>query len=103
MTAVLAIVLLVRASRGFQGAAREVRDELCTGREEARGAAKELREEVSVSLKTTNETLSKTLEGIGKMQQSQIEGTAKQLKELFVVTAFIKHNSSASIPSGLNR
>jgi len=82
LTAVLAIVLLVRASRGFQGAEKEVRDELRTGREEARGAGKELREEVSTGLKATNDTLSKTLEGMGKVQQTQLEGMTKQLKEL---------------------
>lgn len=82
LTAILAIVLLVRASRGLQGAGKEVRDELRTGREEARGAGKELREEVSAGLRSTNDTLSKTLEGMGKVQQTQLEGMTKQLKEL---------------------
>ena len=82
LTAVLAIVLLVRASRGFQGAGKEVRDKLCMGREEARGAGKELREEVSTGLKAIDDTLSKTLEGMGKVQQTQLEGMTKQLKEL---------------------
>ena len=44
VTAVLAIVLLVRTSKGNQGAGKEVRDDLRTGREEARTAGKELRE-----------------------------------------------------------
>lgn len=82
LTAVLAIVLLVRASRGCQSAGREVRDELRTGREEARTAGKELREEVSAGMKSTNDTLSKTLESMGKIQQTQLEGMTKQLKEL---------------------
>jgi DNA recombination protein RmuC len=82
LTAVLVIALLVRASRGFQDAGKEVRDELRAGREEARGAARELREEVSVGLKSTNDTLAKTLEGMGKVQQAQLEGMTKQLKEL---------------------
>lgn len=82
LTAVLAVVQLVRASRGYQGVAKEVRDELRTGREEARTAGKELREEVSAGLKSTNDTLSKTLDGMGKIQQTQLEGMTKQLKEL---------------------
>jgi len=79
---VLAAILLLRASRGFQGAGKDVRDELRAGREEARAAGKELREEVSVSLKSTTDTLSKTLEAVGKAQQTQLEGMTKQLKEL---------------------
>jgi DNA recombination protein RmuC len=82
LTAVLAIVLLVRASRGYEGAGKEVREELRAGREEARTAAKELREEVSAGLKSTNDTLFKTLDSMGKIQQTQLEGMTKQLKEL---------------------
>lgn len=82
VTAVLAIVLLNRVSRSSQGAGKEVRDELQTGREEARSAAKELREEVSTSLRSTSDTLSKNLESLGKVQQTQLEGMTKQLKEL---------------------
>ena len=82
VTVVLAIVLLNRGSRIFQGAGKEVRDELRTGREEARSAAKELREEVSGGLRSTSDTLSKTLESMGKVQQTQLEGMTKQLKEL---------------------
>ncbi|MGA9756153.1 MAG: DNA recombination protein RmuC [Desulfobaccales bacterium] len=51
-------------------------------REEARSAGRELREEVSGSLKSTNEVLAKTLEGMGKLQQAQLEGMTKQLREL---------------------
>ena len=82
VTVVLAIVLLNRVSRIFQGAGKEVRDELRTGREEARSAAKELREEVSGGLRSTSDTLSKTLESMGKVRQTQLEGMTKQLKEL---------------------
>ena|SRR3990172_1766845 len=73
VTTVLMMVLLNRVSRSFQGAGKEVRDELRTAREEARSAARELREEVSAGLKSTNDTLSKTLEGMGKVQQTQLE------------------------------
>jgi DNA recombination protein RmuC len=78
----LVVVLLVRASKVYEGAAREVRDELRTSREEARSAGRELREEVAGGLKSTNEVLSKTLEGMGKLQHSQLEGMTKQLGEL---------------------
>ncbi|MDD5641269.1 MAG: DNA recombination protein RmuC, partial [Syntrophales bacterium] len=43
---------------------------------------RELREEVSGGLKSTNEVLAKTLEGLGKLQQTQLEGMTKQLTEL---------------------
>jgi len=82
LTATVAIVLLVRMSRGFQDAEKAVRDELRSGREEARGAGQDLRKEVSDGLNTTNDTLSKTLERMGQAQQKQIEGMTKQLKEL---------------------
>jgi DNA recombination protein RmuC len=82
VTAALALVLLSRVSRSFDGVGKEVREELRTSREEARSAAKELREEVSVGLTSTSDTLSKTLESMGKVQQAQLEGMTKQLKEL---------------------
>jgi DNA recombination protein RmuC len=82
VTAVLVIILMVRSSKVYEGAGREVRDELRTSREEARSAGRELREEVSGGLKSTNEVLSKTLEGLGKVQQAQLEGMTKRLGEL---------------------
>ena len=82
VTIVLTVVLLVRTSKAFQGAAKELRDELRTGREEARNAGKELREEVATGMKSTNDTLFKTLESMGTLQQAQLEGMTKQLKEL---------------------
>jgi DNA recombination protein RmuC len=59
-----------------------VRDELRAGREEARSAGRELREEVSGGLKSTNEVLSQTLGNMGNIQQAQLEGMTKQLREL---------------------
>ena len=82
ITAILLIILLASGSRGFQGVGKEVREEFRASREESRGAGKELREEVSAGLKVTNDTLSKTLEGMGKVQQTQIEAMTKQLKDL---------------------
>ena len=78
VTALLVIVLLVLSLR----AGRVMRDELRLNREEARNAGRELREEVAGGLKSTNEVLSKTLEGMGKLQHAQLEGMTKQLGEL---------------------
>ncbi len=82
VTAILVVVLLIRATKASEGVGREVRDELRISREEARGAGRELREEVSGGLKSTNEVLSQTLESMGRVQQAQLEGMTKQLKEL---------------------
>jgi DNA recombination protein RmuC len=82
VTTVLVIILLILATKASNRAGREVRDELRISREEARSAGRELREEVSGSLKSTNEVLAKTLEGMGKLQQAQLEGMTKQLREL---------------------
>jgi DNA recombination protein RmuC len=82
VTAVLVVILLIRANKASDRAGREVRDELRMSREEARSAGRELREEVSGGLKSTNEVLAKTLEGMGKLQQAQLEGMTKQLREL---------------------
>jgi DNA recombination protein RmuC len=82
VTTVLVIILLTLATKASNRAGREVRDELRISREEARSAGRELREEVSGSLKSTNEVLAKTLEGMGKLQQAQLESMTKQLREL---------------------
>jgi DNA recombination protein RmuC len=82
VTAVLVVILLIRATKASDRAGREVRDELRMSREEARSAGRELREEVSGSLKSTNEVLAKNLEGMGTLQQAQLEGMTKQLREL---------------------
>ncbi|MDP1760769.1 MAG: DNA recombination protein RmuC [Deltaproteobacteria bacterium] len=78
----MVVILLIYATKASNRAGREVRDELRMSREEARSAGRELREEVSGSLKLTNEVLAKTLEGMGKLQQAQLEGMTKQLREL---------------------
>ncbi|MBN2061205.1 MAG: hypothetical protein JW882_12400 [Deltaproteobacteria bacterium] len=72
ITAVLVVVLLLRLSKGLGDIGKEVRDELREGREETRGAGRELREEVSNGLKSTNDTLYKTLESMGNVQQSKL-------------------------------
>jgi DNA recombination protein RmuC len=78
LTAVLVIVLLVLTLSAGKG----MRDELRTSREEGRSAGRELREEVAGGLKAANEVLSKTLTGLGQMQQAQLQGMTKQLNEL---------------------
>ena len=82
VTIILVCVLLNRLSGNLTAGEKEVREELRMGREEGRTAAKELREEVSAGLRTTSETLSKSLESTGKLQQVQFEGMTKQLKDL---------------------
>jgi DNA recombination protein RmuC len=82
VTAVLVVILLILATKASNRAGREVREELRISREETRSAGRELREEVSGGLKSTNEVLATTLEGMGKLQQAQLEGMTKQLREL---------------------
>ena len=82
LSVALLVALLVRSSSAFDGAGAALRDELRAGRDETRQAARELREEVSGSLKSANDTLSTTLSNMGKLQQTQLEGMTKQLKEL---------------------
>jgi DNA recombination protein RmuC len=60
----------------------DLRNELRAGREESRGAAKELREEVSVGIRSMSEVLRRTLENHGALQQTHYEGMARQLGEL---------------------
>ena len=82
VTAVLVIVLNIRASKAYEGVgeggARRPAGEP-GGSPECRP---ELREEVAGGLKATNEVLSQTLEGMGKIQQAQLEGLTKRLGEL---------------------
>ncbi len=82
VTAILAIASLLGSWWGSRGAGKEVREELRAGRDEARAAGKELREEVSGSLKSSTDTIARTLEAVAKAQQTQLEGMTKQLKGL---------------------
>ena len=82
LTLIVALVLLARGTQNFSDAGKEIRDDLRASREEARGAGKELREELTTGLKLTNDTIVKTLEGMGKVQQAQLEKMTNQLKEL---------------------
>jgi len=80
ISVVLSGIAAVRSWR--PGAGREVREELRTGREEARTAAREHREELAGSLRQTTKLLGDSLSGIGTLQQQQLENMTRQLKEL---------------------
>jgi len=80
ISVVLSGIAVVRSWR--PGAGREVREELRTGREEARTAAREHREELAGGLRQTTKLLGDSLSGIGTLQQQQLESMTKQLKEL---------------------
>ena len=81
-TIVLVAIVLIRQSRGFDTAAKTVRDELKAGREEAQQAAARQREELGASLKAGNDTLVRSLESLGALQQVQLTGMTTQIKEL---------------------
>lgn len=78
----LAVVLIFLIARAHRGTAKDIRDELRLGREEAATAAKSLREEVASGMKSANEMLSKTVESVTKFQQDQLDTMTKQLTGL---------------------
>lgn len=78
----LVITLLFRVSGASQGVAVEIREELRAGRDESRSSARDLREEVSAGMKSGNDTITRTLDTMGKAQQTQLEGMTNQLKEI---------------------
>jgi len=81
-TAVLAVLVMFRLSKGLGDIGKGVRDELREGREETRSAEKELREEVANGLKATYRMLYRMLESMGKGQQAKLDAMTKQLKEI---------------------
>ena len=81
-TIVLVTVVLIRQSRGFDTAAKTVRDELKAGREEAQQATARLREEFGVGMKAGHDTLVRSLESTSTLQQAQLTGMTTQIKEL---------------------
>ena len=79
-------VQLARSRRG-PGAESEVleralREELRVGREEASRAGRELREEVGTSLKSTTDSVTRTMGELGKLQKGQLEAVTGQVKDL---------------------
>ncbi|MDH4185984.1 MAG: DNA recombination protein RmuC [Nitrospira sp.] len=83
VNSVLLAVLLYRSSqKPYEGLDKTLREEFRAGRQESSNASRELREELSGGLKSGNETLSTTLSSLGQLQQTQLEGLTKQLKDL---------------------
>jgi DNA recombination protein RmuC len=82
LNAILTVVILFRASKASRAAEQVLREELRTGRDEARTAGKELREEVSASLRSSSDAFSRAFESLGKAQQTQLEAMTRQLKDL---------------------
>lgn len=78
----LLILILINSNRGMQVTGKEIRGELRAGREETRSAGGELREEIARGLSRTDENIYKTLETMGKNQQSQLDTMTAQMKEL---------------------
>lgn len=82
-TVVLFFVLKLswRASSSLTQISKEVRDELRAGREESRGAAKELRQEVAATAKSNHDTLVINFDQISSTIRAQLETMTKQLKD----------------------
>ena len=78
----LVIQLLRRPGRPWEAAEAAIREESRAGREEASNAARGLREEVAAGLKSTADTIVKTMGEMGNQQKTQLETVAMQLKEL---------------------
>ncbi len=77
--------LLVRwrpAAGGVVQAGDPVGDQLRAGREEARGAARELRGEITAGWQMTQESLARTLESMSRIQQGQAEAVVLQLDRI---------------------
>jgi len=82
LTAILALVSLLRAAPGLDRLARELRDELRVGRDEARAASRELREEVLNCLRSLQQTLLQLSETASQVQRSQLEQMTDQIRRL---------------------
>lgn len=81
LNVVLAIVRMVRAAGGLQGAGKEVRDDLRTGREEARTSARELREEVSAGLDRIRNTFDSRVKELQEGNEQKLEEMRKTVDE----------------------
>ena len=71
-----------RSSRSALDAGRLLARDLRAGREEANTVARESRKEMADGLRSANETLASTLTKMGQFQGTQLDGLAKQLREL---------------------
>lgn len=80
---VLTVLVMIQNLRVSRGAgAADVREELRSGRDEARTAARELRQEVAAGMRATNSGLAESLERMGKEQQTRLEGMTNNLQEM---------------------
>jgi DNA recombination protein RmuC len=79
---VVALVGLFRPQRGVEVAAREVRDELRSGREEAGTAARALREETAGAWRSASEAMNTMLVDFAGRQHSLLAGMSDHLREL---------------------
>lgn len=82
ISVILAIVALVRAGKAGQETARDIREELRSGRDEARSIARDQREDLARNLQDSTRTLAESLGRTAKLQQAQLDSMARQLKEL---------------------
>lgn len=82
LASIFALMAFLRSGKSSDSSAKDVREELRTGREEARGAGKELREEIRNHLQATGKTLSDAIGKLSDEQMRQLDNVAKQLKQL---------------------
>jgi len=71
--ALVVFLLIVRRSAPGSDAERVLREELRAGRDEAARSSRDLREEVSGSLKSSTDTMTRTLGELGAAQKGQLE------------------------------
>ncbi|MBN1130843.1 MAG: DNA recombination protein RmuC [Chitinispirillaceae bacterium] len=81
-TTLLAALLIRTFSRPHAGLRDEVMRELQLGRKETADSSRDLREEVSNGIRSTGETISRTLGDIANLQKVQLEGVARRLETL---------------------
>lgn len=82
INAALLIFLLLRSSGRYNSAEKTLREELRQGREDTNKAARELRGEITAGMMSANDMLSTTLTSLGQLQQNQLDGMTKQLKDM---------------------
>jgi DNA recombination protein RmuC len=99
---VVAVVGLFRAAQPSSALEQAVRGELRAGREEARNAGRELREEVSASLSSTNDALSRNLEGLAVGLRAQLETMTGRLTVLTGANAAALENIRATLDARAN-
>jgi DNA recombination protein RmuC len=82
---------------------RTVREEIARNRDESATQARNLRDEVQISLKTTSDSLVKTLDGITSAHGKQFEAFGTQLKNLTESNERKLENLKATVESKLTQ